>query len=317
MRKVLVFGAAGFIGNALVRELLQQRVEVIAVIPSKKTDTAAVNAVKDLRVKVIECDLQDVKEHLKSKVCEEIDVCYFLAWDGLTSEGLSDYEKQIKNVIYMLDLMKAVKDLGCKKFIGAGSITQQELFSKEGREYLTDKHKYFRSAQQACEDMGRCLANEENMIFIWPLITNIYGEGEHSPRFINTTIRKLLQGESVPTSKGNQLYDFVYIKDAVDAYIRLGDFGKNNRKYIIGSGSPKPLREFLERVEEAAGALGRIEYGKFVYNGVYYTEKEYEISQLTEDTGYMAGVDFETGIKNTIAWIGKEMINNGTVRKNI
>lgn len=306
MRKVLVFGAAGFIGSALVRKLLKQSIEVIAVIPTNKIQINAKEKLKKYDIPIIECDLQDVHNQLAIKVgTQDIDTCYFLAWNGLSNENLEDYRIQIDNIRYMLDLMNEAKKMGCHTFIGAGSITQQELFTEEGRSYLTDKHKYYRVAQQACQDMGMCLAKTLDMTFIWPLITNIYGEGETSPRFINTLIRKLLSNENVPTSEGEQLYDFVYIEDAVNAYIALGEMGIGNRKYIIGSGSPKPLKDFLIIVEKQIKSQGQIEYGKFKYNGVYFTEDDYDISNLREDTGYNALTTFNDGIRNTINWIEK------------
>ncbi len=303
MKKVLVFGAAGFIGNALLRELIRCGMEVTAVVPERNINETAAEMVRDAGARIVECNLQDVKGNLGKRVTWDIDTCYFLAWDGLSNDGLNDYSRQINNVVYMLDLMVEVHKLGCKKFIGSGSITQQELATEEGRAYLTDKHKYYRTAQQACEEMGKCLALELNMIFIWPLITNIYGEGEKSPRFINTMLRKLLDGEDVPTSEGKQLYDFVYISDAVKAFIKMGEHGKSSRKYIVGSGHPMQLREFLQIVEKTVCKGGKIKYGRFSYSGVYFTDKEYDIRELEEDTGYHIEVDFETGVRNTADWI--------------
>lgn len=306
MKNILVFGASGFLGNALVKELLCQNYNVIAVIAKKEIDPGAKQIMSGIPVKTIECNLQEVKGNLSKLISEKIDTCYCLAWDGLTNDGLNDYSIQVKNIIYLLNLMQEVKILGCNRFIGAGSFTQQELFTKEGQEYVTDKHKYYRSAQQTCLEMGNCLSKELNITFIWPLITNIYGEGEHSPRFVNTLIRNLLKGMSVPTSKGDQLYDFIHIQDTVMAYIKLGQFGKSNRTYRIGSGSPKPLKEFLKIIEDATNSQGKLQYGYFPYNGVYYTKQYYDISELQDDTGYHALISFEEGIHRTIHWIQNE-----------
>lgn len=311
MKKVVVFGASGFIGKALTTELLNRGIEVIGVVPDKSIDDRSNKLLQNASMKIVECNLQDVKGKFHKLVNQDIDTCYFLAWNGLKNEMLKDYRVQIDNVSHMLDLMNEVKLLGCNTFIGAGSITQQELFFEAGRNYITDKHKYYRSAQQACDDMGRCMAGELEMKFIWPLITNVYGEGEHSPRFINTLIRQLIRGEDVPTSEGNQLYDFVYIKDAVDAYIKMAEYGKSGKRYIIGSGNPAPLKDFLIKIEKIANTEGNIQYGKFTYRGVYYTEKEYDISELMNDTGYVAETTFEAGIRNTIQWIRREEFTNG------
>ncbi len=307
MRNVLVYGGSGFIGKALVRELMRRGYCVYAVVPVGDTLPVEYDAAR------FECNLQDVRERLGGLLEGiEIDTCYCLAWNGLTAEGLSDYRTQIENVNYMLDLMAVLKQKGCKKFIGAGSISQFELFCEEGRKSLEEKHRYYRSALQSCEDMGNCLAKELDMEFVWPIITNVYGEGENSPRFINTLLRGLLSGREMPASEGNQLYDFVYLSDAVEAYIKIGEHGREFRKYIIGSGSPKTLKSFLEVVERVTGTEGKILYGQMKYQGVYFTEREYDTGQLQEDTGYEAHVSFEEGIRKLYLWLSGEVQDGDT-----
>ncbi|MDE5873831.1 MAG: NAD-dependent epimerase/dehydratase family protein [Lachnospiraceae bacterium] len=54
------------------------------------------------------------------------------------------------------------------------------------------------------------------------VISDIYGEGESSPRLINSSIRKLLNNEETSFSTGEQMYDFVYIEDAARMFVGLG-----------------------------------------------------------------------------------------------
>lgn len=309
MNNVLVYGASGFIGERLVSELIACNVNVIAVIPDSSEDEFAYKKICKYPVKVIECNLEHVKDTLYDKLQQEqqsIDVVYFLAWDGLNNEGLLDYECQINNVKYLLNLLEVASKLGAYKFIGSGSITQQELFREEGRNYLTDKHRYYRSAQQMCEDMGRALAKQLGIIFIWPLITNVYGVGEKSPRLINSLIRSLLNNEDFPTSEGNQLYDFIYIDDVAKIYYKLGIYGKENRKYIIGSGKARKLKEYLLIVERLINNDSKVCFGKFVYDGMYYSKEEFDTTILFSDIKYNIENSFEDGIIKTINWISKE-----------
>lgn len=308
MKKALVYGASGFIGENLLRKLLENNVEVIAVIPDATVDGSAYDRIAKYAVEVVQCNLKDVKSKLKNLICTRIDVVYFLGWDGLTNDGLLDYERQINNATYMLDLMKVTASLGAKRFIGSGSITQQELFREEGRNYLTDKHKYYRSVQQMCEDLGRALACELSITFIWPLITNVYGVGEKSPRLVNSLIRALLKNENFPTSEGEQLYDFIYIEDAVNIYYNLGicEINSNHDKYIIGSGKPLKLKDYLSVIPTLIEGDGKIQFGKFKYSGMYYLEKELDATPLLKDLQYTIQNDFELGIQKTIEWIKSE-----------
>ena len=81
--------------------------------------------------------------------------------------------------------------MGCQKFVGAGSISQRELLEKTDQLSQYDKHRVYKTAKQACEYMGRSVAQEHGITFIWPLITNIFGVGEFSNRLINSMIQLL------------------------------------------------------------------------------------------------------------------------------
>lgn len=82
--------------------------------------------------------------------------------------------------------------------------------------------------------MARAIAGSLGIDYIRAVISNIYGAGEKSPRLINTTIRKLLNGEHCAFSAGEQLYDFIYVTDAAKMFAALGDSGKSNKTYYIG-----------------------------------------------------------------------------------
>lgn len=303
MKNIVVFGADSFIGNALVKRLYSKKYNVIEVIPE---DGLVLQRKGDLiNKKIIRCDLENIEAEFEDKINDTIDVIYFFAWDGLDLKGLNSYSKQIMNIKNMLDLLRISKNFGCKKFIGAGSITQQELMRDEGRFYLTDKHKYYRSAQQACEDMGRALANELNIDFIWPMITNVYGVGESSPRLINSLIKSLLNGKDFYTSAGKQLYDFVYIDDVAEIYLRLGSNGKSNKRYIIGSGKPRKLREYLISIYNLIDTTAELRIGEFEYKGMHYKKDELFTKQLFDDIGFIPEITFEHGILKTIDWIKK------------
>ena len=58
MRKAIVTGATGFIGRFLVRELVNQGVEVIAIVRSGSHN---LESIEDLPVRIVECDLKNLR----------------------------------------------------------------------------------------------------------------------------------------------------------------------------------------------------------------------------------------------------------------
>jgi len=116
-------------------------------------------------------------------------------------------------------------------------------------------------------------------------------------------IKRLLSGERQPLSKGNQIYDFIHITDAARVFADIGERGIENKTYIIGSGSAKPLKEFLKELRDIVNPNAELGFGEMTFNGVYLPAEDYDIEPLRKDTGFTPQVSFAEGIKRTRDWI--------------
>jgi nucleoside-diphosphate-sugar epimerase len=212
MRKAIITGAGGFIGRALTAELLAHDVEVIAL------DRAEMDIAKRLPnsdgLRIVECDLSRILSlnETDREPFAGADVFYHLGWAGVSGNGRSDYTIQLRNVQWSLDAMNFARESGCARFIGAGSIMEKESSfvgnaqgAKPGVAYI------YGTAKSAAHYMTKSLAALYGVDYIWAMITNAYGVGESSPRFINTTIRKILAEEPLEFTIGTQNYDFVVV----------------------------------------------------------------------------------------------------------
>lgn len=65
---------------------------------------------------------------------------------------------------------------------------------------------YYKSSKLAAHYYCKLRASELGMDFLWPRLTNTYGEGERSGRLISSVLQKLLRGESPALTDGTQLY---------------------------------------------------------------------------------------------------------------
>jgi nucleoside-diphosphate-sugar epimerase len=303
MKKVIVVGGAGFVGNAVVREMIRHNVQVIVVVRPGFLANIANSRLDGLDVQIIECDITNITA-LKTLISDYgFDAYYQFAWDGLFNEPLIDYTTQIMNIKWVMDAIATSAELGCKKFIGAGSISQYELTCKNTVINKDDKHRVYKTAKLACEYMGHSVALDHGIQFFWPIITNIYGEGEESPRLINTLIRKLLAGERPSLSDGNQLYDFIHIDDAAHAFYLIGEKGKEFNTYVIAGGSAQPLKKFLCVLRDIVNPNAELGFGEFPFNGIYLPIDAYNIDTLRQDTGFEPQVSFAEGIQRLTDWI--------------
>ena len=303
MERAIVCGGAGFVGSALVRELVRQGVETWVIVRQGFADRN--RRLEGLPVHLVFCDLDQIAR-VPELVDRPIDVWYQLAWDGLFNEPLLDYRRQIANIQFVMDAIVAARRIGCRKFVGSGSISQYELTVPEGRHAVGDTHTIYKTAKLACEYMGEGVAQQQGIDFIWPIFTNIFGAGETSNRLINSMIRNLLAGKRQSLSEGNQIYDFIYITDAARALYLIGEKGKPGGHYVLAGGDAKPLKEFLKTLRDIVDPGAELGFGEMAFNGIYLPAELYSIEELTRDTGFRPEVPFPEAIRLTAAWIKEQ-----------
>ena len=298
MKRVVVSGANGFVGSALVKELISNNVEVIALVRQGNDG----NIPKSDLVKLCDFDLSDVWA-VEDKITDEVDTFFHFAWSGSAGKARADVNLQLDNVKWTVECMRLAKQLGCIRFVNAGSIMEIETYAatfrggnKPGLGYI------YGSGKLVAHAMCKSVAADIGIELLWGMITNAYGPGEMSPRMVNTTIQKCIRGENPQFTAGTQNYDFVYIDDVAKAFRLIGEKGKPFYEYIIGSSQAKPLKEFLLEMQKAVAPDLEFIFGDIPFTGVDLPIETFDCSLIEEHTGFHAETNFTEGCKKTYDW---------------
>ena len=301
MKKAIVSGANGFVGTALCKILAYAGIKVIAIIRDETEDISQIESLENIHI--VYADLSAFKA-LPEQIRErDIDVFYHLAWVGSAGPLRGDSDVQIDNVRYTCDAVRACRQLGCRRFVFASSIMEYEVEAMMNSETAPGISSLYSSAKIAADYMARIVANHLEVDYIRAVISNIYGPGEKSPRLINTSLRKLLNGEHCAFSAGEQMYDFIYIDDAAKTFLAIGEKGVSNRTYYIGSQHPQRLKDFLIEMKEQVDPEIQIGLGELPFNGISLSYNEFDINAVKRDTGFVPEISFSEGIRRTIQWI--------------
>jgi len=302
MRKAIVTGATGFLGAWLVRDLAERGTEVIAVARCEKSDTAALERYKG--VKIVFCPLEEMESLPDLVEDRDIDVFYHLAWAGTSGAGRGNVRLQLGNVQAACDAVKAAAEMGCSKFVNAGSIMEYETMQYIPMDGSTPGlGSIYGAAKQAADFMAKTLAVSLSVPYVNAIISNIYGLGEKSERFINMTLKKFLDNEKVSFTQGQQLYDFIYISDAAKAFYLIGEKGKSCSSYYVGNLEPHPLKEFIIKMRDAVDNKIELNFGEIPLKGALLKYNEFDMSKLSRELGFIPEVSFEKGIEKTVEWI--------------
>lgn len=300
MKTIVVTGANGFIGSALCRELVANNYNVIAL----DREGCNNNLPDSELVTFVPFDLSETSKITPELKLLKPDTYIHLAWFGMNGNTRGDAQVQLQNSLWTLESLRQAKAIGCKKFVCAGSIMEYETFfaSMQQENHLGANYMYG-AAKLTARMTSMIEASKIGIDIVWAEITNAYGIGENSPRLINSTLRKILNGEALEFTEGLQNYDFVYIDDVARAFRLIAEKGKAFAHYLIGSSNAKPLKEFLVEIKNAIAQSREFVFGAIEYTGVNLPISIFDTKKTLEDTGFKSSISFQDGIKKTFEWI--------------
>lgn len=299
MKNVLVTGANGFIGKTIVNALLERNCKVIAL--DTRFDDILLNNENVVCVNVLNKTVESLKDEIPADTYD----CFFhLAWAGTSGPARAYYEVQLNNVKLTCDYIKLCKEVGCNRVVYASSINEMETYEYLQSDDIEPASGYiYGTGKLAAHLMGETVAKMNDIEFIPVIITNIYGVGEKSARMVYTSIKKLINKEHCSFTEGYQTYDFIYITDAINSIIEVAEKGKAFNRYYIGSGEPKPLREFLIEMKNIVDPDAEIGLGDIPFKGVNISYSQFDLKKVEKDTGYKNQIPFAEGIKMTAEYI--------------
>ena len=300
MQNVIITGADGFVGSYTTQYFLSQGVAVLALDMG-----AAPNRLKPHPLLTYRCcDITDTAALEAAVPAGVYDTFIHFAWAGSAGPARVDYQLQMGNALNTVACLKTAKKLGCSRFVCAGSIMEYEVEaaihsqgSRPGMGYIYGMGKHIAHC------MCKSVAADIGIDLIWPMITNAYGAGELSPRFVNTTIRKIIKGEPLQFTAGTQSYDFVYVTDVARAFYLIAKNGKPFCEYMIGSSNARPLKEFIIEMVASLAPDRQPIFGDIPFTGTNMPLSTFDCSDTEADCGFRAGISFAEGTRMTMEWL--------------
>ncbi len=294
MKSCIITGANGYIGTLLVSYLSKDH-HVIAVVRSlSNIDSILKN------VEYIECPMENIHKLPEILKGRKVDCCIHLAWGGNSGDERSDYSLQLRNIDFCVNVIKTLSKLKIQRFIGVGTIAEKDVLAY----HLTDgatpnSTSAYAAAKLSAHILTKIECNEYGIEHVWCTLGNTFGENNTTMNFVNANIKKISNSEYVDFTAGEQIYDFVYQDDAIQGIAVAAEHGTNNCSYYIGSGFPRPLKEYIIMMGAIVNPNCKLNLGAIPYNGKSLQFEDYSINSLNQ-LGYNPNHSFEDALKRTI-----------------
>lgn len=297
--KVLVTGAAGFVGSQVARQLLASGDEVVALLRPGESTARLTDALPRLVTRDI--DLADSDSLRAMVAAERPAACVHTAWNAEPGRYLHSREN-LRLVEASHRLAEALADHGCARLVGVG--TNAEYDTSYG--YLSERTPtapgYLYSACKL--GLSHSLAQLgllTGMQVAWARLFYLYGPWEDPRRLVSSVARALLEGHEAPCSEGSQVRDFLHVADvagALVAVLRSGLTGPVN----VGSGEPVTVREVVTRLGAIVGRPELLRPGALAVKPGEPPFVCADNRRLREGTGWSPTFTLDAGLADTVRW---------------
>lgn len=296
MKNIIVTGATGCVGSAVVRRALAQCMHVTCIVHQGSKRLS--NLPADNRVKVVECNLSD---YGSLELEGEYDAFIHLSWEKTFGASRDDAEVQTRNIQYTLDACHLAKRCGCKVFVGAGSQAEYGVQSVDLTPVLpVQPESGYGIAKHAAGKLSAMLCKSLGMRQNWVRILSVYGPNDGENTLISYAIRELKAGCSPELTKCEQIWDYLYSDDAGDAFLAIAEKGVDGKAYPLGSGIGRRLSRYIEDIRQTINPAVKVKYGVKEYYPHQPMHLVADLSELRKDTGWMPSYSFVDGLKQYV-----------------
>ena len=312
MKKAIVTGATGFIGSAFVEYLTGKNIDVLALGRKAIEEISACRQQKLKNAKYLKLDMSVISalgEILSGLSWAVEDDCIFfnLAWGG--EYGLSDMNvaAQLRNVVWCASALDVAKRIGCTRFIQVGTMeeafTEKYLELDHYRDNQYNRHVIYSVAKIAAKTALLIKASQLGMDFIYVQNSHVMGPDDDKNSFLQVTLQQLINGDELIFSTGEQYFDVISVSDCSLGYYHICQKGRSGSEYWVGSGEPRRLREYVERMYKLFPSGVDMQFGKLPYNDIVLDKNVFSIKKLTDDTGYKPEMTYEQTVKDLHAYL--------------
>jgi CDP-glucose 4,6-dehydratase len=261
-RPVLVTGCTGILGSWLTASLVERGADVIGLVRDWVPQSQLVLSGTYERIKIVRGDVTDYALLERTLAEYEVETVFHLAAQTIVPianrSPLSTFETNIKGTWLLLEAVRRVGTV--KRMLVASSdkaygAHKQLPYTEEGP--LLACHPY--DVSKACAEM---LAHTYAVTYRLPLTitrcANLYGGGDLNwNRIVPGTMRSVIYGERpIIRSDGSLLRDYLYVQDAVAAYLRLAealdDPTIRGEAFNFGMDQPKSVLEIVQAIIAAS-----------------------------------------------------------------
>ena len=258
--KIAVTGATGFIGTALVPELLREGHQVFRFLRKPSPPEKCYEGVKDFILST-PASFSEALSETKPDGIIHLATCF------MVSNTLEELPALLQaNITFGALLLETASQAEVPWFLNIGTGWQHY----QGADY--DPVNFYAATKQAFEDIARYYWSARHLDFVTLCLSDTYGPGDTRKKIFKLWKEKAVSGDSLKMSGGEQCIDILYIDDVIDGLRQAVEMLSSDtekrlggKRFFLSSGEKIPLKQLAEIFQEAADVNVPIQWGALPY----------------------------------------------------
>ena len=302
---VLITGATGILGPWLTKALVEAGHRVVCLVRDQVPESNFYALGLERKVSIVPGALERYEDVARALNEYEVEACYHLGAQAIVTVGnrdpISTFETNIKGSWNVLEAARHHRPL--RRLVFASSdkaYGDLDTLPYTEEMPLRGSHPY--DASKSCADLlAQCYLQTYRLPVAIVRCGNLYGGGDlNFNRIIPGTIRSVLAGEPpVIRSDGTPLRDYLYIQDAVSAYLALGG-SEETGAFNFGTETPTSVLDLVRQILIQMKSKLRPDVKNEATHEI--ARQWLSCRKAREVLGWKPKFDLKRGLAETIAW---------------
>ena len=329
--KILVTGGAGFIGSAVIRNLIKNGDHQVCNVDNL-TYASNLAALSDVELSGrLETKVVDICDFSALKSCFELfspDAVMHLAAESHVDNSILSPQSFINtNIVGTFNLLEIARSyvanlsLKRKKAFRFVHISTDEVFGSLGKNGLFSEN----SPYDPSSPYSASKASSDHLVRAWhrtyglpTIITNCsnnYGPFQFTEKLIPKIITNALSGQKIPIyGDGSQIRDWLFVEDHAIALALVLEKGRPGETYNIGGACEKTNLDVALMILSILDKVKPLKDGSYSSLITHVEDRlghdlryAVDISKIKNQLGWVPQFDFERGIFQTVNWFLKQV----------